>query len=432
MARLIQCHTILGDDLESGKPPIPPSGALVNLFGSCADGRASMSVTREQLSTHWLLVGAAGCGKTNCIREAILQIKRKMGPKDSMLVFDPKGDFLSLASSHDHILSCFGDDAGWNLFGEVTSDGWSLPCIEANAHEIADTVFAESIESSSQPFFPKAARDIFAALLSAIAYAGADDRLFRLAYLNNKTLRAYLRTLSAKRLADFLSRVPSLAGVLAYVGNGSSDQALGVIAELEEAVNRLFMGNFGGVGAFSIRRMQRARAGMAAFVEYDPANGSSPAYQVLVDLYLKEALAMATEEGDIYLVLDELKMLPRLGHLEDALTFGRSKGVKIIAGLQSMEQLFEVYGEYGGRNLASGFQTISAFHTNNAATRAFVQGVLGSSVKSISYLDPSGKSTAMTHEGSVVEDWDFTGLRCGQAIVSQPYCVPYRFSYERY
>lgn len=52
-----------------------------------------------------------------------------------------------------------------------------------------------------------------------------------------------------------------------------------------------------------------------------------------------------TAEGNVYLMCDEFKLLPNLQHIEDGVNFGRSLGVKIIAGIQSIEQLYEIYGE---------------------------------------------------------------------------------------
>ena len=90
--------------------------------------------------------------------------------------------------------------------------------------------------------------------------------------------------------------------------------------------------------------------------------------------------------GRVYVICDELKLLPHLLHLEDGINFGRSVGVKIVAGIQSMEQLYEVYGEIGGKNIASGFQTTICFHTNNQATRDYIKGIHGSNYSAIQHM----------------------------------------------
>lgn len=50
----------------------------------------------------------------------------------------------------------------WNIFGEIMVDDR----IEENINEIARTLFDEKIRSSSQPFFPNAAKDLFSALIT--------------------------------------------------------------------------------------------------------------------------------------------------------------------------------------------------------------------------------------------------------------------------
>ena len=81
----------------------------------------------------------------------------------------------------------------------------------------------------------------------------------------------------------------------------------------------------------------------------------------------------------MYLVLDELKLLPKLQHLDDALNFGRSMGVKVIAGLQSVNQLYDSYGQE--KNGDSGrFGTVFAFRTSDNASREYISGLFGRNV----------------------------------------------------
>ena len=423
--------TLLGNALDEGALPTFPN-PQISLLGQWKGARRTMCITDQMLGCHMLLVGSSGCGKTNCITEVLKQLKSKMTDRDSMIVFDPKGDFLGLSDGGDYILSSSGSTACWNIFGEVTADGWDESSIRENAREICQTVFAEAIDHSSNPFFPKAARDLMADIISAMGLIGADDRDFRNEYLNNAILSDYLREADVKRITDFLSKVPSCSGSLKYLGDGSSEQSLGVLAELQEATEGLFMGDFGREGALSARRLQRA-GGSTLFVEYDIGKAASPAYQVIVDTYLKEALSRNHDpRSRVYVVVDELRRLPHLQFLEGALSFGRSRGLRVIAALQSIEQLYEVYGEVGGRVLASGFQTLVSFSSNNAATREYVQGVSGARLAEITWSSSDGRSKSEMHKGSTVEEWDLVSLSVGQAVVIQRDAVPFRFTFERY
>lgn len=403
------------------------------LSGECNGTSSAIRLTKGDLATHALFIGASGSGKTNCLLELTKQIKSTLGPDDTMCIFDPKRDFSTLFDrTRDVVVSGAGSQEPWNIGGEITADGWDEESIASNAREIATTIFAEAIERSSNPFFPKAARDLFADVIGAVAFSSADDVSFRKARLNNSELKGYLLSATPAMLAEFLGSVPSFSGSLKYLGDGTSDQALGVMAELQEAVNGLFAGDFGRRGAFSARRFQRQGGAGAIFVQYDITRAATPAYQVIVDSFIKEALANRKPHANTYVIIDELRMLPHLLFLENALSFGRSQGVKVIAAVQNVDQLYDVYGSDGGRCLASGFQLISCFRTNNQSTREYAQSVCGAALKEISYLSYDGKSKSDLRTSGVVDDWDFATLKLGEAFVFAPFAEPFRFQFERY
>ena len=429
---------LLGTRLELNVPPVVPTNPAIVFRKGDPRSPSAFGLSYDDLSTHILLAGATGSGKTNAILHMIRRLKMSMTPDDVMLVFDTKDDFGQFRNENDYLITNYNrtsDNAvGWNIFMDIVADGWDRSKIEANADELAQVIFSDSIAESNQPFFPAAARDIFAAILKAMCFLGVEDTDYRIKYLNNKALAKYLRDIDAKRLTDFLGKFPELIGVLKYIGSGKSDQALGVFAELQAVTGRLFVKCFGEDGRFSIRKAERQKGGKALFVEYDASSGQSlqPMYRVLVDLFLKEALCPTKAKGHVYIICDELKMLPHLNHLEDALNFGRSLGVVVIAGIQSMEQLYEIYGEFGGKNIASGFQTTFCFRTNNAATREYIKGVHGQNVCTIRYLDYSNKPVEELRTGYAVEDWDINSLRRGEAIIGLPGQAPFKFYIERY
>lgn len=152
---------------------------------------------------------------------------------------------------------------------------------------------------------------------------------------------------------------------------------------------------------------------------------------LLFDMFIKQSLCNKNR-GKVYMVCDELKLLPHLLHLEVALNFGRSIGVNIIAGIQSMEQLYEVYGDIGGKNIASGFQTTICFHTNNQATREYISGIHGTNYIAIQHTGASNNLQESIRDGYAVEDWEMVNLCQGEAIVGLPFENPIKFKFERY
>ena len=131
------------------------------------------------------------------------------------------------------------------------------------------------------------------------------------------------------------------------------------------------------------------------------------------------------------MIADELKLLPNLRHLEDGINFGRSLGVKILAGLQSIDQLNANYSsESKAKNAVSGFSSVFAFQQSDFSTREYVSHLMGRNMILESYSKASGDIQYEKREGYTVEDWDLTSLSVGEAIVKLPSMKPFRFKFD--
>ena len=431
---------IRGQVLGDAKP-YHATNPLIKLSGTFNGTRDYFSLSEDILSKHMLLIGGTGCGKTNVFFHIIDQLKQQMTPNDVMIIFDTKEDFfrqffdkskdcvIANSKRYENVASI------WNVYKEVIADGWEDGELETNINEISYAIFQEAIENNkSQPFFPNAARDLFAAILTYIVRIGKDDLAFKQDFFNNKALKKYFDMMSAQSVKNMLETEADLASVLSYIGDGNSDQALGVFAELQSVVRKLFTGTFAKDGKFSVRNFVREKQGRTLFVEYDLSQGSvlTPIYQLIIDLALKEALGREHSEGNVYLIFDEFKLLPHLRHIDDAVNFGRSLGVKVCAGLQSIEQLNENYGEARGRNIAAGFSSVFSFKANDIATREFTTGLYGTNIVLEEYKSFDNPVRQEKREGHTVEDWDLQGLDVGEAIIGLPFIPPFKFRCDLY
>ena len=124
--------------------------------------------------------------------------------------------------------------------------------------------------------------------------------------------------------------------------------------------------------------------------------------------------------------------MPNLQHIDDAVNFGRSLGVKVFAGLQSINQLNEVYGQERGKNIAAGFSSIYAFHANDVETRNFVTNFFGQNEYRLQYQLMTGGFNDELKSGKTVEDWDMINLAVGEAVVGLPFSKPFRFHFNDY
>jgi type IV secretory pathway TraG/TraD family ATPase VirD4 len=263
---------------------------------------------------------------------------------------------------------------------------------------------------------------------------GINNPNYKTKYLNNSELKEAFSQSSIQDIIKMIERYPQISSVLNFIGDGSSDQALGVYAELLACVKKIFINRFAGKGDFSIRNFVREKGGKTLFIDYDISIGNvlSPIYSLLFDLALKESLGRSVSQGNVYLVFDEFKLLPSLQHIEDGVNFGRGLGVKVIAGIQSIHQLLEAYGESGGKNILAGFSTMFAFKTNDPDTRKYVTNHFGENMVVESFRTITNTITEERRVMHVVEDWDINSLNLGEAIVGFPFCKPFKFAFDQF
>ena len=414
-----------------------------------SEGAPAFAVDDPTVFKNILMLGGAGSGKTNVLNQIVAQTALWRDGEDGVsLIFDTKGDYISHRGFYrpgDYVVANDRAHRGqsdiWNLFLEVLADGDDPVDFEANAREIANVYFRDR-GSKTQPFFAHAARDLLAATIIYFVRRSMDGPGEWKDACNNAGLANFLLQNDASKLMEYLGRYADFRGLSSYVGDGTSNQALGVMGELRSLIYECFQGNFAarampGQRYFSMRRAIREKGGRRIFVLYDLSLGETltPVYRVLVDLALKEALGTTVASpGRTHVFLDELKLVPRLQHLEDALNFGRSKRVSVVAGLQSVGQINAAYGEHVGRDILSGFGSVFAFRMNDAASRAWVSGLYGSNVQSYRYQNAGNRQFDREREGKTVEEWDLMNLKVGEAVVglaSQPTPFKFRFVKDR-
>ena len=425
---------------KNALPPLSSKPRLV-LRGEFHGKSASFTMDEDMISKHLMLVGSTGCGKSTLFYHIVQQLKREMKPDDVMIIFDTKGDFYGkFFENQDCIIGnspqYIQQSQRWNIFKEILADGWDNRQIFMNTQEICKALFDERTKNNTNnPFFPNAARDLLAAVLIATIRLGEDDSQFVRKNFYNYRIKEFLDSCSGKALCDYLDGdgFEDLHSVLSYI-EGDNAQSQGVLSEMFSVVRDVFIGVFSEKGRFSIRNFVRHKGGRTLFIEYDLAIGSvlTPVYKLLFDLALKEALGRTGSQGNVYLICDEFKLLPNLQHIDDGVNFGRSLGVKVFAGVQSIEQLYEIYGKSRGRNLMAGFSSIIAFRANDVTTREYISNLHGKNMILEQYRTTDQKIVEEKRIGATVEDWDLNQLRVGEAIVGLPFTPPFPFYFEEF
>ena len=437
---LYNYNAILHGGMIGDNTPVSSRNSFIRFNGVFQGEQSGFSIGDDILEKHMLFVGGTGTGKTNLFKHCASQIKSQMTADDVMIVFDTKGDFYSrfYDNQRDAVIGNSKDyraiSEKWNVFREIVIDGYEDEDVVINTQEICRALFSDKVARTNNPFFPNAARDLLAAIIvTIIRLKNRGD--FRKDLLKNDVLKNIIDEYTANDLLDLIVLYNDMKSKAEYIA-GSNAQSQGVLSEMYSVINDLLVGVFNDDGNFSIRNFIRKKDGRTLFIEYDLAIGDllSPMYSLLFDLALKETLSReaTTTKGNVYLILDELKLLPNLRHLDDGINFGRSLGLKIIAGLQSVGQLNTVYksNEAVAQNIIAGFSSTIAFRLNDAKTREHISCLHGKNVVVEQYQGLDGLLKEIRRDGSIVEDWDLMTLNTGEAVVGLSNKAPFRFQFE--
>lgn len=418
-------------------PPVMVPYAERRLQFQSPDGDV-FSISNDMLEKHLLCIGGPGSGKTNVLDLILEQLRYMPNTNDFFVIFDTKGDYIKEFYREGDYVIANGDKyrkysgfVHWNIFEELKAAGkdWMIA-----AREISKSLFADRA-NKTQPFFSNAAEDIFSGLLIHFyrSYQGDPTKL------NNRYL---INTIRKKDTKWYLDEVlneevnPDLVGMRSYIGDGKSNQALGVLGELKSMIYGCFVDTFEQAGSFSIRNAVRSRGARAVFIEYDMSVGKSmtPLCRLLVDLALKETMGRSAQStGRVWYILDELKLLPNCLHLEDGLNLGRSLGCSVIAGLQSVNQMYEIYEKFGGQVILGGFSNVLAFSTTDFESRDYITKLFGVNVTNYWLESPmTVQISPRERDGHVVEEWDLQKLGTGEAFVSLLGHPPFKFHFPRY
>ena len=422
----------------------------IKLSGNFKGEKRSFSISEDVLRTHLLIMGMIQRGKTNVIMEIARQLKAKIRDEDVIIIFDTKQDFIRElgCGRNDAIVSASGFDSTdlkrfnryfktWNIFREVTLNGTSCEKVLMLSQEICHDLFDDKT-ASSMPYFANAARSVTAAYLTAAVLNHSKARTNEgeggtLDFLDNGVFKNDLSTAGYEEFSKVADMNSELRYVRRIIDETMTNDARGVLSEVATALNDCFTGEFSKRGDFSFGEFIRNAGGRTLYIEYDMSIGETlcPMYKMFFDIVLREAMGTRSTGGKVYVILDEIRLLPKLRHLNDALNFGASKGIRLIAGCQSVAQLEEAYGKSGKNSTVAGFGSLISFYPNDAASSEYVRSAFGKNMYA-ELINDNGVIKSEPKERYVIEDWELKELGLGEAIVRLNGGLPFKFKFDRY
>lgn len=395
-----------------------------------------MQLSERLTAMHTLIAGAINQGKTILICQLLFAILYAMTHlpdrrDDTVIVFDPKGDFRRLfyRQGIDLVISPNGDARWrWNFMDELKvlpeepGHGKSIDTSVLNV--ICHILFDRIAQRTSQPFFANAARRTFSAVTERLFQEDGTSNARILNFWNSATLEDIRQLLANNR------------GVLNYIPSNVEGQSMGVLSEIHGAVSDLFQEGFGEPGEMSIRSALRQGFGRFIFLDFpvSAAETMADSFRVLVALAIREALRMGEENEiqtgrHIWFVIDEFRRLPHIMQLEPGMNFGRSFGLRFILGMQTIEQLKKDYGAEASSILA-GANSLFAFWASDAETRNFIKGRGGKKLQRVATENVGiGNPIQDVKEMDCIQDEHIASLEPGQAIACLPQHKPFKIRF---
>jgi type IV secretory pathway TraG/TraD family ATPase VirD4 len=288
-------------------------------------------------TTHFMVAGATGSGKTLTIRllmqEVLPHIGRGLGHR--ALVYDAKRDLLSLlhgmglrcpvVTLHPFDHRC----AAWDMAADITSP--------AAARQVA-TILIPQEKHSAQPFFADAARHLFTGVLIGLLKTAP----------GHWTLRDALLVLKSRaRLRELLELHPETASLTQYFEPDHTFLCIMSTLATKLAPYEYIAAAWARAGAkISLRQWLQEESILVLGNDETTRSALDPLNRVLfrrlVELTLNQP---ESETRRTWVFLDEVREAGCLDGLARLLTKGRSKGACVVLGFQDIEGLRDAYGE---------------------------------------------------------------------------------------
>ena len=430
---------IEGRSLSEDVPQISLKSKPVACF------KHGFAIDGEMLKHHLACIGDSDSGKStflHSIVKASMESAEEQG--DNVIVFCAKPDYLSYRRAGDPVISITATEPENcpNIFREMQASGDP----EMISREIAHDLFEELREKSQVIFFSIADETL---MQGAMMFLYDDwlnnggemptNGMLREAVINTPVISEDPDNYTWADLAD---KYPEYYGSSRdYIGDGTGNDAKGVLSELRAMLDSTFFGGFGSMdGAFSIIDAIK-RGGSRIFIRYDYSRSTYSALKlikVLLNLGLKASMAPENKHRT-YFILDEGSLIPRVG-LINALSYGRDPsgeghgGCRIIIALQSIGLLRNVYSDIEAQNIMNMFQNIICFRTSDVFTREYLAKRIGKSRYLYMEYGEKGEPVSFSTEEYILSDTVFAEkiVHPGNAIVYMPLVSSSPFIYHGY
>mgnify|MGYP001039843408 CR=1 FL=1 len=326
-----------------------------------------MPLVKDMETRHFLVSGSTGSGKTNFIHNILPQVEKKKQP---VVVIDQTGEMIAKYYNKergDIIFNPFDDRSHvWDFWADCSDD----ESLERFSNILMG--FNRRISGSrADPFWEKSATEIFE---SAVKYQ-RDYNDLSIERLNTLIRQTDLKVLRQKLIGTAASR---------YLESENSVTANSILSVLTTSTKPLaYLQDINNQDSFSLKgyfNQVKEGGNSWLFLATKPSNRALtlPLIACLTELALAELMDIGIDvDRRIWFVLDELAALGVLPGLSPLMTEGRKYGACVLAGLQSLNQLYEYYGHHGGSKIFGQFGTLCFFRNQEESIVRMISNMCG-------------------------------------------------------
>ena len=316
-------------------------------------------ISHDRETGHIIAIGGSGAGKTTVIEPIVHEAARR---GDRLLIYDNKGEWTQ---KFDGLIF-----APW----DKRTVAWK---ISADLQNIADARnFAQAlIKDSSDPMWSNAARAILTAVL---VYLIREKDTWNLQDVLREIAKGYshLRSIIYKY-------TPEATGLVESEEITKTAQSfLVVLSSYMSTVSDL-------AAAWKGKKEISIRSWLLTNKEFKNEKSriiilqGNERYKQLEQSYIQAILTVVgstvssptmeeSKERKIWFIFDEIAQVGKVPTLTKMLEVGRSKGIRMVLGMQNLSQIKEVYSEHTADNWSSNVGTWFLGKSQSPSTRKFL------------------------------------------------------------
>lgn len=300
----------------------------------------AVQISQALETRHTLLVGGSGGGKTTILWPIIQQAQAR---GDKVLLFDSKGDFTEKLGGGFTLLSpTDARSARWALGNDI------LTAIDA--HALTETLIPSAPGGDKEPMWTNGARALLLGVITDVQRRYGKKWGFRT-----------LAQAVAASLADFETLKAIIAredpAMLSLLGGedaaAPSRTTMGFLVQVATSIRHVInlgvaSDNLSKNPIWSVSGWLAGKTPPVAVVGFrDSARSLSQAWAAsLIEQVVRQVGDMPDASPNarrIWLIVDEAPRAGKIPSITDALTTARSKGLRVVLGIQSLAQIREVY-----------------------------------------------------------------------------------------